>query len=85
MRKSTLVANSLILSLGCVLCLAIITYLLPFNIALTPATLVIFGLILTLTLMAVFAIYLHKKFRANKNQKHAPETVLINETWLLKH
>ena len=85
MSKSTLAANSLILSLGSALCLAIIIYLLPINIALSAAMLAVVSTTLVLVLAAGFALYLYKKFGSNADKPSTPETVFVNETWIMKH
>jgi len=85
MRKSTLAANSLILSLGSTVSIAIIAYLLKLNLIFRPVILTCVGGLLFIAFTAGFALYLRRKFGSNRDKKRAPSSVLVNETWLLKH
>jgi len=85
MSKTTLITNSLILALGSVLLLSIATYLVPINLALSPTIAALLGAALSLILAVIYAIILHKKFGTNTDKKESPQTILVNETWILKH
>lgn len=85
MSKTTLIANSLILSLGSVLCLAIISVLIPRNFVPSPLISVVIGLILVFVLTVAFAVYLHRKFGSSVGENQKADSVLVNETWLLRN
>ena len=85
MSKTTLIANSLTLSLGTILCLAILAYLIKLNLFMTPPMIAIIGGVLLILLTASFAVYLRKKFGLRDNLDLSKKVVLVNETWLLKH
>ncbi len=84
MSKMTLLANSLILSLGCILSLAILAYLLKLNQVVTSSVLISAAGILLFVLTAAFGLYLRRKFGSYEDEQRKPETILVNETWLLK-
>jgi len=83
--KTTLIVNSLILSLSCCLSLSILAYLVKVNLFIPRNSLAILGGILFITLTVGFALYLHKQFGSNTKKKPAVQTILVNDTWLLKH
>ena len=85
MSKTTLIANSLILSLGTVLSLAILAYLMRLTLLFSPSVLISSAVILLLVLTAGFALYLRRNFGSYEDKARKPKTVLVNETWLLKH
>ena len=85
MSKTTLIANSLILSLGTVLSLAILAYLMRLTLFFSPGVLISSAIILLLVLTAGFALYLRRKFGSYDEKARNPKTVFVNDTWLLKH
>ena len=85
MSKTTLIANSLILSLGTVLSLTILAYLLRLTLIVSPGILKAAAGVLFLTLTAGFALYLRRKFGPHDDKGRKPNTILVNETWLMKH
>jgi len=84
MRKRTLITNSLTLSLGTVLSLAIFAYLAPLNLSLSPTASAILWLTLLLGLTFIFTVYLSRKFPTTGYDNREADTILVNETWLLK-
>ena len=84
MSRRTLFSNSLILSLGCFLTLAIAAYLLRLNALVSPKFMIAAGALLFVGLAIGFALYLRKRFGSRPNIQSVPQTVLVNETWLLK-
>jgi len=85
MRMTTLIANSLTLSLGCFVILSILAYLVKLDSVMSPVALISGGIVLILALAAIFAVYLRKKFGPSPMNMDTADTVLVNETWLLKH
>ena len=84
MSKTTLIANSLFLSLVSVLVLSIILYLTPLKLAIAPSITLLFTAVLFLTLAVIYGIFLRRKFGTTSDNTPTPQIVLVNETWLLK-
>jgi len=84
MSKTTLIANSLFLSLVSVLALSIIIYLAPLKLAFAPFITLLLAAALSLTLAVIYGIFLKRKFGTINDNTPSPQIVLVNETWLLK-